>query len=376
MSKPSKFDFSPSKGSKESVIKSEKESSKITIETKEKIETTSLEEKKTSPVKKDKEVTTLSNLTSPEKKSGRPRLASAVFDQEAAIKIAGDLMKTYPARDLEPLNDEFQKFLEETDDLPDSLPSYVCLFVSGARANGMMLSSCDVIFKQLCQLHPARDQKERQLRYRFGFSLSSARCLEDGAKPFSLSLEDLVLYVDNAETVEVKAFLWLLLSTGCRPHSIWNVPLQSWIFEEDSVGVQWRLQKAQRQRAQRHDAEYFFAWSVKPSREVVEYLEGSTENNWSFNYPNVKSAATSINAKMKTIHDKLKKKTMTEGTKEDDEERIPTSSAFRDRMDQLLRDIKPPLDSEDLKNLLDHTRKTSDAHYSVFAKDSTKRKVK
>lgn len=291
-------------------------------------------------------------------KRGRKRLASSVFELSAANKIIEELQLRFPFKNISTLRKEFETYLEIHKSLSEPQHCALVTFIAGAVSNGMMYSSALETYNVLVKLYPAEDLKERLDRQRFYFSLNSARTLEDGSEPSQVPLATLISFVKAEEDVQRRSFLWLLLATGCRPNSIFYVPPSSWYFGEESVGVQWRKQKAQQQRKDRHDAEYMYTWSCPPDESVRQWLQSCDWTDWS-TIAKPEQIASVVNSWLRRLHQKL------EDQEQLSENAAPfTSSAFRDRMDAFLRSIQ--VTGEILKNLLDHTLKTSDAHYSVF----------
>jgi len=179
--------------------------------------------------------------------------------------------------------------------------------------------------------------------------------LEPGAEPVVTSKKFLKDLVMNAEEPAHLTYLWLLFATGGRAACIFWVPFNHWIFTEKSVQVQWMLRKAGSKRGDRHAAEYSYEWSCPPPPAVKLFLS-QKKNDWSFLGP-VKNISGIINGWLKKCHEKLR------ADGDDDEAPAPTSSIFRDFMDDYLRNIIK-VSPQQLKSLLDHSIKVSDAHYT------------
>lgn len=290
---------------------------------------------------------------SPSKARGRKRLLDRHVDVEAARVIHAQLMADHPPKSTDSLTVEYEAFLRGAGhDVPNALPLFLC----GGRAKGMMWSSVLTNWGILRKLYPATTKEERADRLAFDYSLSAKRVLETGSQPFDLELQILRAYAEGCVGIEKRAFSWLLLLTGARPACIYFVPLNTWRFMEAHLRVEWRLRKATNKRDARHGASYLFKWSSSPPDAVVAYLLNSKEESWKFMCPNPTGIAAAVNSWLKKAHDVL-----TEDDSLELPEKAPTSSAFRDRMDAVLR--TEGVDESTMKALMDHSLKMSDAHY-------------
>lgn len=289
-------------------------------------------------------------------KRGTKRMLGRDVDLVAAQVVIDRLLEEHPPKSHDAVCVEYEAFMAAHPDLANPLS----VFIAGGKVNGMMWSSALGNFNILRKLYPAASIHERRLRAQFEHSLSAKRCLETGALPTDVELEVLLAYVQVTPPIEKRAFLWLLLITGGRPSCIYFVPLGVWRFLAEHLRVEWRLRKAGARRDDRHGATYRFAWSHAPTDDVVEYLLNSVEQSWKFLCPSPSNIASLVNAWLRRAHDVL---VASDEIQLELPEKAITSSAFRDRMDAVLRAAQ--VDEATMKSLMDHSLKMSEAHYAV-----------
>lgn len=302
---------------------------------------------------------TVSDIQPTTASRGRPRLASADISAEEYIQ-ARDLLKTITAKHhrvhLDSLDLEFEKFLEKKSWGEEEDP--VIVFLCAARVKGLMWSSLSEYYDHLNRIHQTTNVLSRRRRVEFEYALTAERCLETGTTPFVVSTNFLCEALTRADfPIEARSFLHLLFLTGARPNCIFWVPLKTWQFDEEKVTVQWRYRKAQKQRWQRHDETYLYAWSTKPPQNVIDFLSKSKEEDWGKS-STANNIATVVNGWLKNFPPLEDGRTL-------------TSSVFRDHMEAKLNELNIPMDRR--KSLLDHTPAMSIGHYQASATTTRKR---
>ena len=152
-----------------------------------------------------------------------------------------------------------------------------------------------------------------------------------------------------------RLFGQIIFSTGSRPIDVFNLSTDWCMIDKNILHVEWRLTKNLKSRGKRRAIAYDLIYTAEWPAELIVELRNQHSDFHSLGSRN--TIAANFNAALKQTARKLSSAT-------------PTSTAFRDHLEQALRKAKVP--ANEIARMMLHSEDMGEAHYVPLIKQGNK----